>query len=137
MYHYSLIDFIVTPVFLAIIFLLAKRIKDKRIEQEPYYKYLLPGLFVKIAGGIGVCLIYRLYYPGGDTVLYFDNGQLLARMFTHNPDKMLEILWRDDISYREWFIYDYQASVYPVYTRSVNSFFVLKCTWFLTVFSFG
>jgi len=137
MYHYSLVDFIVTPIFLAIIFLLAKNVKDKRIEAEPYYKYYLPALFVKIAGGIGVCLIYTLYYAGGDTVLYFDNGRMLADMFIDNPDKMLPILFRDEISYREWFLYDYQASVYPVYTRSVSSFFVLKCTWFLTVFSFN
>ena len=137
MYYYSLIDFIVAPIFLAIIFLMAKRIKDKHIEAEPYYKYFMPGLFIKLAGGIGVCLIYTLYYPGGDTVLYYDNGQLLAKMFYNHPDKMLEILWRDDISYREWFLYDYQASVYPVYVRSIHSFFVLKCTWFLTVFSFG
>lgn len=137
MYQYSLVDFLVTPLYLAIIFLLAKRIKDKRIEQEPYYRYFLPGLFIKIAGGIGVCLIYTLYYKGGDTVLYFDNGQLLAKMFIKNPDKMLEILWRDDISYREWFIYDYQASIYPVYVRSVNSFFVLKCTWFLSTLAFN
>lgn len=137
MYHYALIDFIVTPIFLAIIFLLAKRIKDKKIEAEPYYKYFVPALFVKLAGGLGVCLIYTLYYKGGDTVLYFDNGKLLARMFIDNPDKIFEILFRDDISYREWFLYDYQASVYPVYTRSGNSFFVLKCTWFLTLFSFN
>src|SRR5690242_11626961 len=122
MYSYSLVDFIVTPILLAIIFLYFKRVKDKRIEQEPYYKYYLPALFIKIAGGIGVCLIYTLYYKGGDTVLYFENDQLLAKMFYHNPEKMLEILWRDDISYREWFIYDYQASVYPVYVRHIHSF---------------
>src|SRR4026208_2344579 len=99
MYYYSLVDFIVAPIFLAIIFLLFKRIKDKHIETEPYYKYYLPALFIKIAGGIGVCLIYTLYYQGGDTVLYFDNGTLLAKMFIRNPDKMLEILWKDGIGY--------------------------------------
>lgn len=137
MYHYTLVDFIVTPVILAIVFLYFKRHKDKRLEAEPYYKYYLPALFIKIAGGIGVCLIYTLYYPGGDTVLYFENGKLLSHMFINNPAKMLEILFRDEISYREWFLYDYQSTVYPVYTRSLNSFFVLKCTWFLSVFSFN
>ena len=137
MHYYSITDFIVTPILLAVIFLWSKRIKDKRIEKEPYYKYYMPALFVKIAGGIGVCLIYTLYYNGGDTVLYFENDKLLARMFFDNPDKMLEILWRDDISYREWFLYDYQASVYPVYARAGNSFFVLKCTWFLSVIAFN
>src|SRR5258706_6308425 len=137
MYNYSLVDFIVPPIFLAIIFLLAKIIKERKIAGEPYYKYFVRTLLNKIAGGIGVCLIYTLYYNGGDTVLYFDNGKLLAKMFIDNPDKMLDILFRDDISYREWFIYDYQASVYPVYARSFNSFFVLKCTWFLTIFAFN
>src|SRR5258706_1113728 len=137
MYNYSLVDCIVTPICLAIIFLLAKIIKERKIAGEPYYKYFVRTLLNKIAGGIGVCLIYTLYYNGGDTVLYFDNGKLLAKMFIDNPDKMLDILFRDDISYREWFIYDYQASVYPVYARSFNSFFVLKCTWFLTIFAFN
>ena len=64
-------DYVLLPVYLAIIFFIAKVIKRKMVSQSIESKYFIPGLFYKIIGGIGVCLIYVYYYGGGDTVEYY------------------------------------------------------------------
>ncbi len=54
------------------IFFYARLIVNRNIKTKKYYKYLIPGLFCKIIGGIGLCLVYTFYYTdGGDVTNYF------------------------------------------------------------------
>ena len=44
----------------------------ERIKHDPSWRYFLPGLWVKLAGGFAFALIYTLYYKGGDTIGYYE-----------------------------------------------------------------
>lgn len=78
-------EFILIPVYLLIIFLIASRIKNRRIEKEPYYKYYLIGLYAKIFGGLAFALIYIYYYDGGDTMAYYEVTLSMVNMLFQDP----------------------------------------------------
>lgn len=88
-YKFSGID-IFYPLFLiVIIFYFAKSIRDRKIEENPSYKYYLAGLLVKIVGGIMVVLVYSFYYTGGDTVYFFFDSMTLTNLLFKNPAHFL------------------------------------------------
>ncbi len=78
--YLSLVDFIVPVIFLIAIYFFAKRRQLRNIEENPSYKYYITGLMVKIAGGIAVCLVYVIYYGGGDTLNYYSDCVVLLNM---------------------------------------------------------
>jgi hypothetical protein len=62
-------DWLLLPFYLLAIYFIAVWIRNKNIRSQPLYKYFLWGLFVKIIGAIGVCMVYVYYYSdGGDTL---------------------------------------------------------------------
>ena len=45
-------------------------------------KYIYAALFAKLLAALAYCLIYRFYYTsGGDTAVYYSNGQLIYNLF--------------------------------------------------------
>ena len=54
--YLSIVDFIVVPILVIAIFLVAKSTQLKNIEANPSYKYYLWALFMKLIGGVAVCL---------------------------------------------------------------------------------
>jgi len=79
-------DWLLAPFYLILIFFIASIIKNKEIQNNPIYKYFLWGLFAKIGGAIGVCLIYVYYYTkGGDTIGYHTDSSALLKLLFHSP----------------------------------------------------
>lgn len=69
---FDIYDILLPPFYLAAIFFYAGRVVTKHRKAKPYYRFLLPALACKIAGGAGLCLIYTLYYTdGGDVTNYY------------------------------------------------------------------
>ncbi len=81
----SIYDFILLPIYVLIVYFLARRAKEKYIEERPEYKYYIAGLLAKIGGGILFTLIYVYYYGAGDTTNYFVSAKAISRLFFEEP----------------------------------------------------
>lgn len=84
--------------YLAIIFLMIMvsiiggRIVSQRVRKDPSWRYFLPGLWVKVGGGIFFGLIYVLYYKGGDTTSYYECALAFVNLFLESPITFIEAL---------------------------------------------
>lgn len=132
----GIFDLIIPPLYLLLIFFIADLIRRKNIKTKPYYRYFIPGLFIKIAGGIALCLVYVFYYGGGDTTNYFFLG----------GDVMRKLLFQDFFGFfKVWFgelteenLYYFTAETgYPLYWGDKHSFFVTRFITPLAIISGG
>jgi hypothetical protein len=69
-------DLILTPIYIGIIFFIAKLLRPK-LTNAVTQKYYYPALTVKLVGAIALGLIYQFYYTGGDTFRYFYNARVI------------------------------------------------------------
>lgn len=134
MEHYSLVDFIVSPFYLFLILFFANRYAKNKRETDNSYRYYLPGLCVKIIGGIMLALVYTIYYPGGDTVQYFKDAVILKKLmffdfnnfwaaFTSKPSLNNLALFNSDTGY-------------PAYISDTKTWTVVRLVFFLNIISF-
>jgi hypothetical protein len=130
-------DLILTPFYLILAFFIGRRTVGLHIEKEPYYKYYMWGLFAKILGGIGVCLIYFFYYGGGDTINYLHDGRLLAYQLLRKPATFFQSLQLTSVTSVEWYNLDHDSGSWPVLGLDPYSWFVAKCTWPFILLGFG
>lgn len=89
----SVWDLVFPPFYIMLILLAALYIRNKHIRYNPAYSYFIPGLVVKIGGAIALCLVYTLYYPGGDATGYYGQAVVINRLFHKNPYYYLEVLF--------------------------------------------
>ncbi|MDD2636299.1 MAG: hypothetical protein PHW82_12485 [Bacteroidales bacterium] len=89
----TILDIIFLIVILAIAFLYAKSVSDKKSAQAPYYKYFTNALVVKILAGIVFAVITMLFYPG-DTFEYFKIINSLNKLLVLDPSKYFDILFQ-------------------------------------------
>lgn len=86
-------EWVLVPIYLLIIFILASRTRNNNIRKEPVYKYYMWGLYAKLLGGVGLCLIYVYYYKGGDTIMYYQSGVAMSNLFYTRPDEFFQVLF--------------------------------------------
>jgi hypothetical protein len=89
------IDIFWSIILVAIILAIGKSIQSKHIQDKPYYKNYVRGLQIKIFGGVLFCLIYALYYGGGDTTNYFQGIYALNKVFWNDPIEYIIVLFND------------------------------------------
>lgn len=78
MQYLNIWDVILTPIYLVVLILIAKRFRDRKYpEGHPLRPYYLPGLLAKFGGAIFIALIYQFYYSGGDTYEYFTQARII------------------------------------------------------------
>lgn len=112
----TLLDYLLLPFVLAIIYLIAYKIRDTKYPPGHKWRaYFIPGLTAKIGGAIGIGLIYQYYYGGiGDTVLYYRHAVIINSAFDDSIDKWFNLIfhvpeWYDSnyygqyISKMEWY----------------------------------
>ena len=75
------------------------------IKTNPEYKYYTKGLYVKLLGGLSLCLIYSLYYGGGDTVNYFSDGVCMMRLLFEDPTGFFVVM-RDGLDISNYFYFN-------------------------------
>ena len=90
---FGMIEICLIFIYLFIIFLISSYIKNKNIDQHPFYKFLLPALFVKILGGIIFTLFYTYYYGSSDTHYYYLGTCGLNHLLFTNPSAFISILF--------------------------------------------
>ena len=69
-------DFLLGIVYLGIIYTIAYGIKSQQQRNGLDSQYFISGLTAKLIGVTAFCLIYGLYYGGGDTVNYYFGSEL-------------------------------------------------------------
>jgi len=75
----SLMDVILTVVYLGVCFFVGYRIKNKHRKNPLYKKWFIKGLTAKLFGGLAFALVYTFYYEyGGDTRSYFEDSALVV-----------------------------------------------------------
>lgn len=130
---FSIIDLIIAPLYLIIIYLAAKSIQQKKIVTNPSYRFFMKGLMVKVFGGIAVCFIYVYYYGGGDTLNYYNDCHVLVNLFLKSPVTAFQFLLGPDTSI--WYSFDSETG-WPIYFSDVHAIIVVKYTWLLCLISF-
>ena len=73
----------------------ANSIVRKKIDKYPYYKDYIKGFNLKILGGVSFCLIYILFYEGGDTLNYFKGVNAMFEVFKDNPLNYFQLFFHD------------------------------------------
>lgn len=110
--YLSIWDLVLTPIYLLILGIAAKRHRDKVYPQgHPLRPYYLPGLWVKFGGAIFIGLIYQFYYGTGDTLNYFAHGQIINSALEHSITDWWKLLWRVPVDSNPS-LYQYTSQMY-------------------------
>jgi len=80
-YSFTIIDFLYSPILIILIFMIGYIVQHRKKEENPVYKYYLPGLVVKVFASVIFLLIYTQYYGYGDTVDYIKGSYSMSGLF--------------------------------------------------------
>lgn len=123
-------------VYLAIIFFVFIRRRNKRMREFPEYRYYLTGVYAKLFGAMFFSLIYFYYYPGGDTTAYYYSALAMRNLAFVDPQEYLRQLMGDN-SMRAWLTYsEATAKPYQYVFFDKRTFAVLQATSVLAIFTF-
>ncbi len=101
---YTVFDIILSVFYSLVLIIVATSIRNANVDKHPHFRYIVGGLVVKIIGAASLCSVYLFYYGGGDTLGYFYNGNVLARLFFKEPLIFFRIVFLRDCT-RETFSY--------------------------------
>ena len=129
----TILDYVLLPFFLGIIYTIAYRYREKKYpKNHPWRKYFIPGLTVKIAGAIFVGLIYAYYYKGGDTFNYFNDAKNINGALSESFIKWINLLFRIPAQNNGDY-YQYTASL--AFYSDPASYTVDSITAFISLFT--
>jgi hypothetical protein len=137
------IDYVLTPIYFFLIMALAFIIRNSTVHDSAMKKYFIPGLLVKIIGGLALGLIYAFYYKGGDTFYYFYDSKAFNLALNDGLDQFWRLL---TLSAGEQTIYTTQYTSWICYFRDhsgwmadkvygIISIFTLHSYWSMTIVS--
>ena len=114
----------------------AKGKEQSKIVSHPYYKYYSKGLRLKLFGAVSFCLIYALYYKGGDTINYYQGVEAMNALLFHDFTSYLEVLFTDKDA--NWYLFSETGKFPPVYMfRDERTFTVIKLTSIISIAGLG
>jgi len=100
MQYISLLDYVILPFVLAIIYIIAYNFRNRNYpKKHPWRKYFIPALSVKIFGAIFISMIYAYYYKGGDTFIFFNHARVINSAFDESATKWFNLLFHIPSSY--------------------------------------
>lgn len=131
----SILDYVLLPFFLAIVFAIAYKIRNSKYSHKhPWRKYFIPALSVKIFGAIFIGLIYTYYYNGGDTFNYFNQAGVINSAFDESFIKWVNLLFHIPSKYdSNYYSYTSQMSWYS----DTASYTVCSISAFLGIFTYN
>ena len=131
----SLIDFILTPLFLILIFLVLIIIKNRFIHNEIDKYFIVKGFLLKIIGGFTAGFIYIFYYNGGDTTYYFDAIKKLTNYLYSNPFEFVNIFYSSKLLRNE--NYEILKLINQnAYLGDIPTYTIVKICTFFNLFCF-
>src|SRR5262245_46476098 len=126
-------DFIVTPLLLIVIYMVAYWVRPY-VTDATNYRYYLPGLTLRILGAIAVGIVYQFYYTSGDTFMYHTNGsRLVWETFIESPWTGLKLLFASPSDY--WDLYTYSSRIY--FFRDPNSYAIIRMSTVFDLLTFS
>jgi len=133
----SLFDWVLAPFYLICIYFIAKIISRKLASKgNPIYGYFMSGLFAKIGGAVGLCMIYVYYYEyGGDTTNYHEDSCALMRLLFQSSADFFNA-WLMPLSPRTSTYFTNETG-YPMYVKDSNAFMVVRLLVPIQLLSFG
>lgn len=145
-------DFILLPLYLAIIYAFAYRSRNRLYDiRHPLRKYYIPALSVRIIGAIGLGLVYQYYYGySGDTGSYFYNSKLIVEYFHKDSSIFFDLVFkpvlstlevRKNISWNDSVFAFSEANYFPIRILAILQLFTfgtyLNCAVFFAVLAFS
>jgi hypothetical protein len=121
----STLDTLLAPFYLILVLFFAYKYKAKHQHEHPAYKYFIPGLLAKIAGAIGLGLVYYFYYGGGDTVNYFNTASAFVDVFFRSKSDFAHIYFGTPYFSELYIAKGEYEFIYWV--NDPYAFFVAKC----------
>lgn len=130
----TLADYLLLPIYLVIIYLIAYRIRNRFYpEGHPWRRYFMQGLTLKIFGAVFISLVYQYYYGGGDTFTYFRQAEIINSSLKESAGKWLNLVLRVP----NWYDGDYyQYTSQMLWYGSYNSYMVCIITAIVNLFTF-
>ncbi len=128
-------DFLIVPVLLLMAWIISHHIAKKHINNEPYYKYFIWGLFAKIFAGLAFAVVYLFYYGGGDTTTYFLGTESIIKMAGKDFPTFVKLIFGNNTD-EVYSMFDYNTK-YPEYWSDVNSFAVCRFNVLFYLMGFG
>lgn len=126
-------DFIVTPLYLIIIYVGAYLVRPFFTDSITR-RYFLPALTVKLIGALCVGLLYQFYYGGGDTFMYHSNGsRVIWEAFTDSATTGLRLLFAGNED--QTGIYEYSSQIY--FFRDPQSYAVIRLAALFDLLTFS
>jgi hypothetical protein len=86
-------EVILLPVYFLLFIKIGKYYYRKKFPLGTDQKLFINGLKVKMLGSIFITLIYNLYYYGGDTTAYFNDGRLLNKLLFNDPGTAIRLFF--------------------------------------------
>ncbi len=129
----TIVDFIIAPILIIIIFIVSKNRQLKNIETNPSYRFYMWGLWTKLLGGVSVCLVYTVYYGYGDTLNYYNDCVVVINMISKSPKTFFDILFSRNAEI--WSVFDNNTG-YMVYLADPHAIAVVKLCWPLCLITF-
>lgn len=145
-------DFILLPIYLAIIYAFAYSSRNSKYSlRHPLRKYYIPALTVRLGGAVGLGIVYQYYYGyGGDTGSYFYNSKLVAEYFSKDSGTFFDLVFkpvlttldvRRSINWNDNIFGFNEANYFPIRILAVLQLFTfgtyLPCALFFGVLAFS
>ena len=91
----TLLDYILLPFALGIVYFIAYRIRNRNYPpRHPWRKYYIAGLSVKLFGAVFNGMLHHYYYGGGDTFAFFYHSSIIDSALDESIVKWVNLLLR-------------------------------------------
>ena len=133
----DVIDLLLIPLYIALIYLAAGRVKSSNMGNPLYQRYFTQGLNYKIFGSLGYALIYLLYYQGGDSINYFLCAKPLYTLAFNSPERYLAFIGNSSSAYPSECWYECYVKSVDFLLRSNTTLTVIRITSVINLFCFN
>ena len=126
---------IIYSIFLVfLIYTWAGSVQSKKQASIPAYKNFRIGLMFKVSGAILFCLIYVLFYGGGDTTNYFKGVEAMHAVAQRNFFDYLKLLFLEDGAEARTMFYKVRTWPPNYMLKDSRTFTVFKITSVISFF---
>ena len=96
----SIWDLLITPFYLVVFILIARRHRDRRYPPEhPLHNYYLKGLYLKFLGSIFIAVVYQYVYGnGGDTYYFFKHAETINSSLTDSVSVWFNLMTHTSVN---------------------------------------
>ena len=133
----DVVDLLLLPIYLALIYFFASRVKGNNANNPLYQRYFIRGLNYKIIGTIGFALIYLLYYKGGDSINYYNAAKPLYNLAFSAPERYFGFIGNSASAYPQECWYETWLNGSDFLLRSNATLTVIRITSVINLLSFN